>query len=164
MEQIAAPPLQDSVIELDETPARRDPFYMAKGWIIWIQNSLIPRVQSGVQLLTTKSLSGQAAAIGATPVPLPVLSAGMYRIAYYARITTPASVSSSLTVTIGWTEGGVALTLAGPALTGNVATSVQSGEIVVRIDRASAITYATTYATSGTDMQYSLDICVEQLN
>ena len=49
------------------------------------------------------------------------------------------------------------------ALLGLTAT-VGSGSVIVRIDQATAITFATTYASvGGTPMQYRLDMAVEQL-
>jgi hypothetical protein len=49
-------------------------------------------------------------------------------------------------------------------MTGNTTATVGSLTTLVRVDEATAITYATTRATAGgTTMQYSLDVSCEQL-
>jgi hypothetical protein len=45
-----------------------------------------------------------------TPLATGALSTGRYRVSYYARITTPATTSSSLSITLGWTNDGQACT------------------------------------------------------
>lgn len=114
--------------------------------------------------LGSVSLTAQGATIAATPVPMPDLTAGMYRVSYAARITRAGSVSSSLTVTIGWTRS-VALTQAGAAMTGNTTATQQNGTFFIRNDANASITYATTYADGGgaIAMQYELDVVVEKL-
>jgi hypothetical protein len=115
--------------------------------------------------LRTVTLTEQAAAIGLTSIPVGTVSAGLYRINWYARVTRPATTSSSLTVTFGWTESGQNVTLSSAALTGNTTTTVQSGIVLLRIDAGTPITYSTAYASSGgTSMAYRLDLVVEQLD
>lgn len=107
-------------------------------------------------------LTNQGASIGATSVG--ALSGGIFRVSYYTRITQPASTSSGLTVTIGWTESGVPLSLAGAAIIGNLVTSVQTNTYLIRADPASATTFATTYGSTGaTPMLYRLEVTVEQI-
>jgi len=160
MSELAAPPTQDSLIELDER--RRDPYYMAKSWIIWMQDSLTTRVQSAPQSLKTVELTDQNASIGATPVPLGSVTAGRYRVSYYARVTSPDGVASSLTVTIRWTEGAVSLSLSGAAMTGDTTTTVQSGMMLLQVDANVSIEYATTYASNTPGlMKYRLTVQVE---
>jgi len=109
-------------------------------------------------------VTGQSAAIGTTSIPLPTLGIGLYRVSTYARITQAASTSSSLTVTLGWTDGTVACTYSGAAMTGNTTATMQSGSLMIRNDNLSPLTYSTAYASSGgTVMQYRLDIAVEQI-
>lgn len=164
MSTLPGPPIQDSIIELDENdPKRRDPFYVAKTWLLWLMDTLLDAVQAAPQVLKTLPLSGQSAAIGATAIALGSLSAGTYRVSYYARITTPDGVASSLTVTLGWTES-VALTLSGAAMTGDTVTTVQTGVATIVIDAASAITYATAYSSNTpAKMKYRLTVLVEKV-
>lgn len=120
------------------------------------------RLERAAERLGIVQVTAQGAAIAATPIPMPSLAAGLYRVSYTARITRAATVSSSLTFTLGWTDGTVACTVAGAAVTGNTTATVQSGTALVRIDQATAITYETAYASvGGTTMQYRLSVIVE---
>ncbi len=114
---------------------------------------------------TTKvALTNQNTSIGTTNVPLPALTAGDYVFFYYARVTVADGVSSSLTITLRWTEGAVSLSLAGPAMTGNSTTTVQSGVVPVFIDGATPLAYSTTYASNTPGvMRYTLRIRVQSL-
>lgn len=165
MNTIANPPVTSSLIETNElNPQRRDPFYMAKGWIVWLFESLVPRVQAASQYLITKTLTGQSASIGSTALALPVLAAGLYRISLYGRITTVDTVGSSLTVTAGWTEGGVAITASSAAATGNLTSTIALLSVLVSIDRATSLKYATTFTATTGDGRYELIVVCEQVN
>lgn len=137
---------------------------ISSDWYRWLF-ALAARSQSAASVLGTPTkLTTKAASISATPLTVPALNGGLYRVSWYARITQAATVSSSLTVTIGFTESGLALTEPGAAITGNTTTTVQSGSVFIRTDAAAPITYATTYASSGaTPMQYRLDVVCEQV-
>lgn len=112
----------------------------------------------------TKTLTAQAASIGATALPTGSLSGGYFRVTTYARITQAATTSSSLTVSIGFMDGAVNCTLSGVALTGNTTATTQSFSVMVKNDAGASLTYATTYASvGGTPMQYALTVVVEQV-
>lgn len=164
--ELASPPTGDSLIETDEqVPARREPFYMAVGWVRWLLDALLPRVQSASQWLVTKTLTAQAAAILATAIPLPVLASGLYRVSWYVRVTQAAGGASAVQVTLGWTEGAQALTLTGALLNGNLVTEVEAESHLLQVDRATSLTYAAAYVSAGVPvMQYSLRVTVEQVN
>ena len=107
----------------------------------------------------------QEASIGSTSVYSSAIPAGLYRLAYYTRITRAATTSSSLTIAFGWTDGGVSQTFTGAAITGNTTTTYQQATVTFRADGNTPITYSTTYASVGaTSMQHSLLIVLEQLN
>ena len=108
------------------------------------------------------ALEGQSASIAATPA-YTTQSAGYYRVSVYARVTTADGVSSSLIVTIAWTDGGIAVSKASAAITGNTtASEIDPFVFLIRADQATAINYATTYVsnTPGT-MVYRLTVVVE---
>ena len=110
------------------------------------------------------ALTAQGASIVATAVPTSTLAAGLYRINYVARISTAAGTSSSLTVTLGWTVGGVACAFVGDAMVGNTTAEVQVNSFLVRIDAGTTITYATAYVSVGApSMTYTLDVTLELL-
>lgn len=111
---------------------------------------------------TVQALS-QSAAI-ATTAAYTTTSAGLYRMSYYTRKTAADGVNSSLTVTVGWQESGVALTESAAALTADAITAQQSGTKVMWADAATDITYAVAY-TSNTpgNMHYRIDVSVERI-
>lgn len=108
------------------------------------------------------TLSGQGAAIGATPIPTGALVAGLYRLTWYLRVTTPAGTSSSLTVAIGWIDGAVSCGFSGPAVTGNTTATVQSQTFMMHVDPATPVSYAVAYASvPAAAMQYALYFVLE---
>jgi hypothetical protein len=123
--------------------------------------SLSAQVSSApIAMLNPVSLVSQNAAIVTTRAHT-VESAGLYLVSYYARITTVAGVASSLTVTLGWMESGIALSQAFAAMVGNVVTDVQNGVILVRADAATDITFEAAYASNPANaMNFRIDVIV----
>jgi len=131
------------------------------------------RVQTGAYAVggLFDTLTDQTAAIAATSLTISTptglttkLSKGLYRVSTYVRITQAASTSSSLTVTLGWTDGTVACTSSGSAVTGNTTATTGSTDLMIRSDADASVTYETAYSSSGaTAMQYRLDIVVAEV-
>ena len=151
----AAPPLTDAVVGTKGM--------MTPAWSRWF--SLMPATLEAIpSVINTVVLGTQAASISATDFSGGSLRAGLYRASYHARITRAATTSSSLIVTLSWTDSGVAKNSAGAAITGNTTATTQSGSILIRIDKAAAVRYATTYVSVGaTAMQYGLDLVLERI-
>lgn len=136
----------------------------SKTFIDWVTN-LVGDVDASPARLKRTSVSGQTAAISATPIPTEALSAGWYRVTVYARVTTAAGVSSSLTPTITHTDTGQTCTQSGTALTSNAIGTPASWTFLVYSDAASPISYSTAYASAGAPaMIYKLDVILEQLD
>jgi len=138
-----------------------------KTFIDWV-TQLVADVDASPARLQVTSVTGQTASISTTPIVTGSLATGLYRVTWYARVTTPATTgaaTSSLTVTAGWTDGGVTCTYSGAAMTGNTTGTVQSQTLMVNVDAATPVTYATTYAsnTAG-QMVYKLSLVLEQVN
>lgn len=145
-------------------PTERDPKEgtMPDTWVKYFTNR-DDAISSTAERLDIVSLTAQSASIGATAIPVGALPAGLYRVTYYARITTAATTNSSLTVTISFTDT-TSPSFAGSAMTGNTTTTVQSNSWTFYNDQSAPITYATTYASTGaTAMQYSLRIVLESM-
>lgn len=135
---------------------------IASPWYQWL-STLTAQLGSAAQGAGAVHLTAKSATIGATPILVTQFS-GLYRVSFYVRITTAAATSSSVTVTIGYTESGVPLTFVFPALTTNTIQSVQSGTCLLRSDAAAPITYAITYASNpAAAAVYRLDVVLEQL-
>lgn len=113
---------------------------------------------------TPIALSAQNAAIDITQVTSETLTAGLYRVTYYARITSAAPISSSLTVNIFWDDGIVTCSKSFTTITGNTISTTGSESYMVQIDTP-PLTFSTTYAsnTAGS-MQYSLSIVLEAIS
>lgn len=156
-------------ILLDKTgPPLNDRIVDPKGWLtdLWRQwFGRMPATLAAIpSVLNVVSLSEQAASITATDFAGTSLLEGRYRLSYHARISQAGTVSSSLTVALGWTEGGVAQAYTGAAMTGNTTATNQSGSVIIRGDADGAVTYTTTYASVGaTAMEYSLDLVLEKI-
>ena len=91
--------------------------------------------------------SGQTAALATTAIFTTTLQAD-YHVGYYIRKTTADGVSSSLTVTLGWTANGVAQTRVFAALTTDTTGANQSAVIPILADALTDITIAIAYASN----------------
>jgi hypothetical protein len=148
-----------------DTPMVGEGGKITKWWANWFALSLLTRVQSQAPAVAAArvGLTGQNTSIGTTAL---IASApeGLYRISWRIRITQVASVNSSILLTISAVDGGVTTTQASAAYTGNVTNAPQSGVFIVACDGASALSYATTYASNlAGEMEYSLSVVVEAL-
>lgn len=129
-------------------------------WFITLRNLL----NWAVKREQTVRLTAQGAAIATTNIPLNTLSAGLYRLSWYVRVTRAATTSSSVQLTLGWTDGSVALTKVGANVNGNTTASYDSDAVLIRVDKDSAMTYSATYASTGaTSMQFEANIVLEQV-
>lgn len=147
------------------TTYKNTPLYMDGGWLRWFYNNVYALLGLTANRVPSRvKLTGQHAAIGATPLQLGGTSAPFVRVSWYIRVTTKDPVSSAVQVTIGWTENGTAQSVNGQNLTGNSTTTLETGTAFVQIDANSSPTYSTSYSsnTPGT-MQYLLDVQVEAL-
>jgi hypothetical protein len=132
-------------------------------WVKWFQDNS-NTLASAATINETVELTAQGASIGTTSITSGTLATGIYRVTYYARITTVAVTSSSLTVTFSWVDGGVTVPISGTAITGNLTSSFGSGSLLMTVDNLTQITYSTTYASNGAgEMKYSLVIVLEAL-
>jgi hypothetical protein len=135
---------------------------LSKDYTLWFLQ-LNQIIQSTVKQVRATSLTGQGGSIA--PTSLNVTQAGTYQVTWTVRITQPASTSSSLQVSVGYSDGGIPVTDTGPAVTGNLVTTVASGVFTVVSDAASPVTFSTTYASVGvTPMQYKLTVVCTQVD
>lgn len=90
--------------------------------------------------------------------------AGDYEVGYYIQKTLPDGVSSSLTVTLGWTSNGTPQTRAFAALTTDTTGANQSDVIPIYADAATDITIAVAYASNTANtMEWMYRAIVKQL-
>lgn len=125
-------------------------------WDNWCQE--LARLLNGLVsvVLGSTSLTAQDASVGPTSLNMGTLAAGLYRVTYYQTISVPGTVSSSLTTALSWTDGGVAKTFTGAAMTGNTTATYQGAVVPMKVDASSNVTYTLTYASAGaTAMQFA---------
>lgn len=121
------------------------------------------------------ALTAQTAVIGTTTLyAVPAAGAGLYRILFYSKITTAASVSSVLGGTngfqISFTDATDSTTptltsadLVTNALNANTTTTTAAGEVIVNAKASTNISYAYDYTSAGTAMAYKISIKLEYL-
>lgn len=156
---LAPPP--DTWIERDQiTDQLTDRITVgSRQWLL----SLTGRLQTSSTIQSSVAIPSFGSAIGSTPI-VTSISGGLYRVTYYAAIATAATISSSLTVTLGWTDHGVAKGFSFTAMTGNTLSTTDSGSRLIRADQGTSLMYSTGYASVGaTPMAYDLVIELEAL-
>lgn len=132
-------------------------------WVQWEQQ-IVQAVNAAPQQITSVSLTGQASAITTTAINQPSVLEGTYRATYYVRKSQAATTNSTLTVTLGWTDGGVDCTGSGAALTLNTTAANQQGSFLFNADEDSDMTYAVAYGSTGAQsMQFDLTIIIEAI-
>ena len=135
--------------------------FIESDWYQWFL-ALVTRTDKTSERVLRTRVQTQAASIAPTSLALGTLAPGLYRVTWRFRVTRAATTSSSLLVTLGWTESGLSLTRSSPAKTGNTTTTEDTDSWLIRVDQATAVTYATTYASVGaTTMQYEVELVVE---
>lgn len=151
-------PIPNDAAVVDQT------FIVSRRWYLWLYEVWL-RVRACVALTgSVYTKSNQTASI-ATVTVATIVQAGLYRVSYRQRVTTPGTVSSSLTATIGWREGSVTQSQSGAAMTGNTTLTQQNDTFFVRCDSGTVITAAFAYASVGaTVMVFNADVAVEQVS
>lgn len=155
-------PLVSTALDPETGRERLTP-HVASDWYQWLL-AVYSRLNRSSERLQSKRLPNLNASIAPVALALGSLHAGQYRVTWRFRKTQAATTSSSLLFTLGWTDGGVSMTRSSTAKTGNTTATEDNDTWVIRIDPASPVTYATTYASVGaTPMLYELEVHVEQL-
>lgn len=155
------PPYQDEFEERDDQ--EQPTGYFSRSWLNFF-TALRVGVGSAARQLKRVPVSGSVVA-GATPFSLGTLAAGLYRVSWNGRVKTPAGVSSSFRIHLGYTDGGVALVVDGANVNGNLSSSKDLGDALLRIDNGSPITYTIDYASNpAAAMVYAIDFVIESLN
>ena len=135
---------------------------MGERWYRWL-SLVVTRLLSAVLTVASTHRTGLSASISATTIYTPTQPA-TFEVSWAARVSTAASTSSSIAVTVSWTQGGIACSKAFSAQTGNTTATVDGSAIPIRPDSGQPVQYATTYASVGaTAMVYALDVVVRQL-
>jgi hypothetical protein len=141
--RVAPPPFNDPLV--DENG------YMSSEFFNWLQIVLLPSIEQTPSVFGNTpafEVTNQNASIAGTPLPLGSLSAGYYRVTVWMRITTPAGVASSVTPFFTFTDGGVACTVTGSAMTSNAINQPDSQTFLLSVDAPGPISFGTTYVSN----------------
>jgi hypothetical protein len=157
-------PFNDPIVHWRDQRGREQKAGLTNTWEKSLSD-MTDRIGMSSAIVANVSLSEQSAAISATNIPVSSLTTGLYRVNYYARITQAATTSSSLTVTIQWTDGGVSCNYVGAAMTGNTTATFQSASVLVLATQGTPIRYSTAYTSVGaTSMEYKLLIACQAVS
>ena len=161
--EIGGIPHRDPMVIVPAKEGDENAWRIATTWLTYLTN-----LRSAIDQTPRKAggllLTGQVASLGATDISGGAAAAGLYRLDYYARVTTAAGTSSSLTITIDWTDTGVAQSQSFAAMTANTVTTQQSDSKLFYADKNAAIRISAAYASVGAPvMSYSLRAVLERM-
>lgn len=109
------------------------------------------------------SETGKTAALVTTQIYTTTVS-GPVRLAYYIRKTVADGVASTLTVTFGWVESGIAQSVTFAVLATDTILAVQTAEALVQADANTDVTIAIAYtSTTPNKMTYRYLATAERL-
>lgn len=149
----------------EEVSAALGRMLITRVWMDWFTAVNTRLDASPATAATPVSLTGQGASIPTTAIPIASIAQGVYRVSWYARVTTPATTSSSLIVAITTTDTSATVTQSGAAMISNSTALPASGSFLCYCDRSSLISYSTTYASvGGTSMVYKLLLVAEAVS
>lgn len=152
-------------------PTFEDPFVEENGRLSseafnWFMTVLLPRIGQTANIYGTSPPFDEEtnAAIAPTALPLGSLSAGLYRVMTFVRVTQADGVSSSVTPVLGFISDGVTCTMAGDALTSDVIDEPISQAFLVNVDQPGPIGISTVYVSNTPNaMSYRLIVTVERV-
>src|SRR5262245_52517084 len=104
--------------------------HMNDRWYRWLSDVITRLLGASLTVAAIHKVS-QAASISTATIYTPS-QPGDYRVSWTVQVTTAATTSSSIAVTLGWKAGSVAQTEAFAALTGNTTATHGSGQMVIR--------------------------------
>lgn len=150
-----APSLKNANIPAQD-PLVGEGGYITSTWNYFL-TTMLGALNSAPAKISVGSFQHVAGSTPATDISAGITASGLYFISYYASITQAATVNSTLTVTLAWTDHGQAKTKSATAITSNVVTDSQSGFLMVYSDGNSPVTIEAAYGSTGaTHMEYSL--------
>lgn len=136
---------------------------LAPRWYIFFRGLTQTVDQGPTRVGNPVELASQDTSIGVTPITSETLSAGLYRVTYYLRVTTADGTSSSIQLSLAWDDTGVSCTHAFTALTNDTVTLPASESFTLNLTQP-PLTYSTTYASNTpAKMKYALSIVLESM-
>lgn len=133
----------------------------------WFLIVLLPAISQSPSVFTSSGpvlSSESSAAIPVTPLPLGAISAGLYRVSVYLRVTQPDGAGSSVTPFVTFIDEGITCTMEGTPLTSDAIDEPNSSTLVVQVDAPGPISFGTLYSsTTPNAMEYKAVVVIERL-
>ena len=132
-------------------------------WADWFTNLMTNQSKSAGAIATVQ-VREQVAAIAATPITTTPLSAGLYQILFYLRLSEVDPVSASIVLTFNFTWNGAVRSIVSGTLGANtLAQTVGTPEPLIAVDANTQITYSTTVAWGVAGGKYAIDIVLNEV-
>lgn len=158
--QIAPPSFADPWVDKDGLPERDITDYFLTTLLPALAQN--PSVYNATELPFEESATD---AIALTPLPLGSLSASLYRVSVFIRITTPDGVSSSVAPVVSFPSDGVTCSITGSALASDAIDEPGTWSFFINVDSPGPISLGTTYASNTPNqMAYSMVATAERVN
>lgn len=157
----APAPISTPITDTDRTGKLTG--YVPTPWSDYF-NSVDAQLASSYLVLEHQQINSGSGPIAVTPITGQILPGGLYRVSYYVVILQPATTSSSIAISIYWTDRTVTRVQTTPSLTGNAVGVALSNILLLRVDRATPVSYSVAYTSVGAaPMLYGLDLLLEQV-
>lgn len=128
---------------------------MTDAWVKWLV-FLLQIIQTSVTQFSRVRQTDLSASLGVTNFPSGLLASGLYRLTVTAKVTRPATTSSSLQVHLHATDG-AAVQFDSAAVTSNALGTIVTLTALVEAVQAATLGVSATYASAGaTPMLYKL--------
>lgn len=131
--------------------------FVTQLWTQWLENVLVPLVQSAPSQVGQYANETPLNAALATTILATVQGAGLYLFAAALQVVTAAGVSSNVQLTLTWTSNGVTQTENFTAIVNGTTASHGGYSFPIIVDANTPVTIATTYASNpASAMTYNL--------
>ena len=155
--------MSEKTIPLPEHDPMTDEGKLITGTWSQFLNKVLQDLLSAPKVIASLVFTAQTAAISATALATPA-NPGLYRVSYNTHVTTAAGVSSSVTVTVAWTQSGSAVSDSSAALTANATNVARTGSLLLQLDGGTAVNVSTSYASNAAGaMAYELYVTLEKV-
>ena len=137
--------------------------FLTEPWERWFDQLQIILEASAVRVASV-NLTAQGASIAPTDLTDGGLDEGLYRVSYYARISTPGPVGSTLTISFTWTDGGLTQTFTGAPIPGITTSNYGSETQLIHVDALSPVQYfAEVSVGAAPPLEYNLYFTLEEV-
>lgn len=164
----APPPLGDPIANPKRPEYRggADPLegLCSQRWGDWFGNVLANQERSAGRLVTVKLTDQDSAGITTTEIPAPPLTAGVYRISYYLRMSRLDSITADVQPTFRWVWDSQARQYDGASISTNTLAETGTAAILIEIDNNTVTTYETNVSMGSGDGLYALTIVLEEVD